>query len=44
MLGSARLDAPAALHHIMIRGIERRQIFRDDADREDFLSRLERKI
>jgi REP element-mobilizing transposase RayT len=26
----------------MIRGIERRQIFRDDADREDFLSRLER--
>ena len=33
----ARLDAPGALHHIMIRGIERRKIFRDDGDREDFL-------
>ena len=39
---SARLDAPGALHHIMIRGIERRQIFRDNSDREDFLSRLEK--
>ena len=38
----ARLDAPGALHHIMIRGIERRNIFRDDADREDFLARLEK--
>ena len=36
----ARLDAPGALHHIMIRGIERRKIFRNDKDREDFLDRL----
>ncbi len=39
---SARLDAPGVLHHIMIRGIERRKIFTDDQDREDFLSRLEK--
>lgn len=36
----ARLDAPGALHHIMIRGIERRAIFRSDQDRRDFLKRL----
>jgi len=35
-----RLDAPGVLHHIMIRGIERRKIFRNDKDREDFLDRL----
>jgi len=39
---SARLDTPGVLHHIMIRGMERRKIFMDDNDREDFLSRLER--
>jgi len=39
---SARLDAPGVLHHIMIRGIERRKIFLDDKDRENFLSRLEK--
>ena len=36
----ARLDAVGALHHIMIRGIERRKIFRNDRDRKDFLDRL----
>ena len=36
----ARIDAPGALHHIVIRGIERGAIFRDDKDREDFLDRL----
>jgi len=36
----ARLDAPGALHHIMIRGIERRKIFRNNRDRKDFLDRL----
>jgi len=39
---SARLDASGVLHHIMIRGIERRKIFRDKKDRENFLARLER--
>jgi hypothetical protein len=36
----ARLDAPGILHRIMIRGIERRKIFRDAEDRENFLERL----
>ncbi len=36
----ARLDAPGVLHHIMIRGIERRNIFRINKDREDLLDRL----
>ncbi len=36
----ARLDAPGVLHHIMIRGIERREIFRNNKDRDDFLERL----
>jgi len=36
----ARLDAPGILHHVMGRGIERRRIFLNDVDREDFISRL----
>jgi len=35
-----RLDAPGVLHHIMVRGIERTQLFRADADRADFVFRL----
>ncbi len=41
---SARIDAPGALHHIMARGMDRQTIFRRDADREDFLRRLERLV
>jgi putative transposase len=37
---SARIDSPGALHHVIIRGIEKRNIFRDDKDREDFIERL----
>jgi len=36
----ARIDAPGALHHVIIRGIERRKIFRSDYDRENFLNRI----
>jgi putative transposase len=36
----ARIDAPGALHHIVIRGIERQRIFADDKDREDFIKRM----
>ena len=36
----ARLDTPGTLHHVMIRGIERRNIADDQKDREDFVSRL----
>lgn len=35
-----RLDAPGVLHHVMARGIERRPLFRTDADRDDFVGRL----
>ena len=37
---AARLDAPGALQHVMVRGIEKRDIFRGDRDREDLISRL----
>src|SRR3990172_4690065 len=36
----ARLDAPDTLHHVMVRGIERTTIFRDDRDRAAFVARL----
>ena len=36
----ARLDTPGLLHHVMIRGIERRKIFNDGKDRENFIERL----
>lgn len=35
----SRLDAAGILHHVIIRGIERRKIFVDDSDRGDFLDR-----
>src|SRR4030042_3545155 len=35
-----RLDAPGSLHHIMVRGIERKKIFESERDKEDFLTRL----
>jgi len=38
----SRLDAPGVLHHIMIRGIEGRKIFRNNKDRNDFFDRLEK--
>ena len=34
-----RLDAAGVLHHVMVRGIERRAIFRDDRDRADLVHR-----
>ena len=36
----ARLDAPGVIHHVIIRGIERRKIFRDNKDRNDMIDRL----
>jgi putative transposase len=38
----ARLDAAGTLHHVMIRGIERRRIVDDEQDRRDFVLRLGR--
>lgn len=39
-----RDDAPGAAHHVMLRGIERRAIFADDADRSDFVRRLDQLV
>lgn len=35
-----RLDAPGTLHHVIVRGLDRQDIFRDDRDRQDLLARL----
>lgn len=36
----ARLDAPGTLHHVILRGIERGAIVKDDGDRAAFVARL----
>ena len=36
----ARLDTEGALHHVMVRGLERRRIFLSRKDREDLMQRL----
>lgn len=35
-----RLDAPGVTHHVTLRGVGRRDLFRDGVDREAFLARL----
>jgi putative transposase len=37
---NARIDIPGLLQHVIVRGIEKRPIFLDDQDREEFLARL----
>ena len=37
----ARLNAPGTLHHVMVRGIERRRIVNEVAERNNFVKRLE---
>jgi putative transposase len=36
----ARLDMPGALHHIMVRGINKKAVFSDKEDKEQLLQRL----
>jgi len=36
----ARIDAPGALHHVIVRGIEGGKIFRSDCDRINFVNRM----
>jgi REP element-mobilizing transposase RayT len=38
------MDARGAIHHVMIRGVERRAIFRNDDDRGVFVDRFERLV
>ncbi|MFH1932441.1 MAG: hypothetical protein ABIN18_12750 [Pseudomonadota bacterium] len=40
MPGKARVDTPGALHHIIIRGGERKPIFKDKIDYGNFIDRL----
>ena len=40
----ARLDAPSVVHHVIIRGIERKRIFRDNNDRDNLLERIRKLI
>ena len=40
MARKSRIDAPGALHHIIIRGIERRSICTDARDYQNFIERL----
>lgn len=35
-----RIDSPNLLHHVIVRGIERGEIFYDDVDRSSFVDRL----
>ena len=36
----ARLDSPGTLHHVMVRGIERKKIVNDKKDRNEFITRM----
>jgi len=38
---SARLNMPGTLHHVIARGIEKRQIVNNDQDRQQFVERLD---
>ncbi|NOQ21116.1 MAG: hypothetical protein GQ565_00505 [Candidatus Aegiribacteria sp.] len=42
MARSNRLDWKSAVHHVMARGIEKRAIFKDDRDKAQFVSRIEK--
>jgi REP element-mobilizing transposase RayT len=37
----SRIDAPGALHHVIARGINRKIIFKDNLDRDNFVKRLD---
>ena len=37
-----RIDFPGAFHHVIVRGVDRRDIFRDDADRAAYCDQLAR--
>jgi REP-associated tyrosine transposase len=40
MSRQARIDIPGLLQHVIVRGVDRTDIFLDDDDREDFVKRL----
>ncbi len=44
MARNPRIDFPGAVHHVYGRGIEKRNIYLDDRDRQEFLQRLRANI
>ena len=44
MARQSRIDAPGVLHHVIIRGIERKKIFRDETDQLGIIDRLARLV
>lgn len=38
---TARIDSPGLVHHVRVRGVEKRKIFLNDFDRREFLERLD---
>jgi len=40
MARKLRVEYEGAIYHVVIRGVERRKVFSDDADRGRFLNRL----
>ena len=44
MARQARIEYPGALYHVISRGIERRDLFRDDEDRKRYLGLLEKAV
>lgn len=42
MARGLRIDGPGLIHHVTFRGVERRDIFVDDDDREELLNRTDR--
>jgi REP element-mobilizing transposase RayT len=40
MARKLRVEYEGAIYHVVIRGVERRKVFGDDADRERFVNRL----
>jgi REP-associated tyrosine transposase len=40
----ARIDAPGVLHHVIIRAIKKRKIFRKASDQCDFIDRVEQLV
>src|SRR3989339_1301665 len=39
-----RLNVAGGIYHVIARGLERREIFKDDADRSEFIRRLEKSL
>jgi hypothetical protein len=44
MSPKSRNDAPGTLHPIICCGIERRSVFREGTDRDEFIERLEKDL